>query len=281
MITTANKIIADSGHECMVSLLESVKSIKTLPKILDEMSSKNQQVRMRISSYVSLTIEHFGPKNIEKVHAMIESCINLSVSDANPKVRENGRRSFHLYQERFPEKADKLFQKFSPAVQKALEVSGVEPSEPKKVVDVKRNNYFSGKGSSDGEEENEIKSKKSPDTKKTNAKEKMESEGPKFASKRVEKEEESPPPQKKPSNRGKKLKKSRASSPSVINQVQMSPSSPPRATKKSATTKSTVSSNTKFIFKKILALNRPKIRLQCGSRGKEIENLNSVLFLFE
>jgi hypothetical protein len=55
-------------------------------------------------------------KNAKSIDAFIQSC----VTDANPDTRQNGRRSFLIWQKLAPDNAQNLFSTLDYQVQKAI-----------------------------------------------------------------------------------------------------------------------------------------------------------------
>ena len=50
LVNSATKILAENGHECVITLLRYVKAPKVIPKIIEEMSSKNTALTNTSSS---------------------------------------------------------------------------------------------------------------------------------------------------------------------------------------------------------------------------------------
>ena len=120
IINSGNKIIAENGNDCIITLIENVRSPKIITRIVDEFQSKNTAVRQKISVYLKMIIESYSDSIIEKYATPLENAIALVIADANKEVRQNTRQAFLIYQNKFPQKAAKMLTKFESSVQKAL-----------------------------------------------------------------------------------------------------------------------------------------------------------------
>ena len=120
LISNANKILSEVGHQCICSLIENVKSVKFIPKIFEETSNKNISVRSKCAFYMDLILKSYPPQIIEKNGAAFEAVIEKLICDANKETRTSTRSAFFEYQNIFPSKAQKLYAKFDNATQKAL-----------------------------------------------------------------------------------------------------------------------------------------------------------------
>mmetsp|Transcript_6305 Transcript_6305/g.5713 ORF Transcript_6305/g.5713 Transcript_6305/m.5713 type:complete len:152 (-) Transcript_6305:3924-4379(-) len=98
IINSANRVINENGHECILTIIENIKSPKIIPKIVDEVHSKNNAVRNKVAQYLRLILDIYEDHSIEK-HAMsIENGINLAIGDANGEVRHVTRQAFLIYE---------------------------------------------------------------------------------------------------------------------------------------------------------------------------------------
>lgn len=112
--------MADQGHSCLLVLLEEVKSHRAIPRIIDELNSKNGAMRQRIAEYIFVILKCYDASIIEKYQTILEGAISTTLQDANKEVRQLARKSFQTYSELYRERADRMFAKFDAAVQKAL-----------------------------------------------------------------------------------------------------------------------------------------------------------------
>ena len=112
--------MSESGNKCMLSLIENTPCPKYIPKICEELFSKNSQMRTRCSFYLFKILSSYPKIHLEKYLTIIESSIILSVNDANKETRINGRLAFNSFRELFSNKADKMFQRFDTITQKYI-----------------------------------------------------------------------------------------------------------------------------------------------------------------
>jgi CLIP-associating protein 1/2 len=120
VISSANKIISENGHDAVLNLIEYVQNTKIIPKIVDEFTNKNQAVRNRVAAYLQKVLEVYSVGMLEKYASIIETGINTTIADANKDTRQIIRNAFKLYSQKFPARAEKMIAKFDLSVQKAL-----------------------------------------------------------------------------------------------------------------------------------------------------------------
>ena len=120
LISNANKILSEVGHQCVCSLIENVKSAKFIPKIFEEISSKANPVRTKCALYLDLILKNYPNQILEKNVGTFEIMIEKLISDANNETRNYARQAFLEYQNLFPAKAQKLYAKLDNATQKAV-----------------------------------------------------------------------------------------------------------------------------------------------------------------
>jgi len=121
LINSGNKVNAENGHECIVTMLEYVKCPKVIPRIIDELGSKNTAVRQKIATYLKLIMDVYPENILDKNLALIETAITAAIADASKEVRQITRQTFLIFAERYPSRSPKLYAKFDTAVQKALQ----------------------------------------------------------------------------------------------------------------------------------------------------------------
>lgn len=137
LINSANKMMSEYGHACVITLLEEVKSYRVVPKILEELGSKNAALRQKISEYLLIILSSYDKNVIEKYQSVIEGAITTTISDANKEVRQTMRKNFQLYSEFYSNRADKMFSNFDLSIQKALIDEGLVDSK----LSPQRNSY--------------------------------------------------------------------------------------------------------------------------------------------
>ena len=117
---SGNKLMAEYGHNAILTILEHVISPKLLLRIADEIRTKNSLLRTRCASYLSAILTGYPTRLLEKYCTNIEEMIRIAINDASTETRSIGRECFILYEQAFPSKANTLFNTFLSAVQKAV-----------------------------------------------------------------------------------------------------------------------------------------------------------------
>ena len=130
VILSGNKILAESGHRAILTIIENVisckylrcvnKECRLLLRIADEMKSKNTLLRSKCSQYLRSILSNYPASVLEKYANSLEDLIKIAVNDASPETRSTGRDNYLLYSQIFPTKAAALYAKFSASVQRAL-----------------------------------------------------------------------------------------------------------------------------------------------------------------
>ena len=120
LINCATKLMSDAGHKCIFSIIQSVISHKFIPKICEELSSKNPLIRIKCSSYLLCFMKYYPKNFLEKHIEKIESSIKICLNDANKETRINGRKCFGLLKEIFPTLSEKLMKKLDFVTQKYI-----------------------------------------------------------------------------------------------------------------------------------------------------------------
>lgn len=75
-INSGNKVIAENGNKCIISLIENVKSDKFINSISEELNSKNKNMREKISKYIVQIITIYDVNSLDKYSNSIENVIN-------------------------------------------------------------------------------------------------------------------------------------------------------------------------------------------------------------
>ena len=144
LINCATKLMADAGHKCVISLLENSQSSKFIPKICEELNSKNSLLRVKCSTYLINILNSYQKSSYEKFLPLIENSILIIVKDANGDVRNKGKKLYSIFKENFPLKAEKLFNKFDDTIQKYIYEDNYEENNLSPVKNSQeRNNFFS------------------------------------------------------------------------------------------------------------------------------------------
>lgn len=120
LISSSNKMLADQGHLCIMSLIQSVRPPKIIGRIADEISSKNPFMRLKVVEYMIKMLQVLPASVIEKHSSHFENVIFHGVSDAGQQTRAEARKAYKLYSEICPGQAEKLHSKFDSSIQKKL-----------------------------------------------------------------------------------------------------------------------------------------------------------------
>ena len=112
LLNSGNKLIAETANQCIVNLLFTVQSARVIPKLLDEMKSKNPLVRTRIAHFFYLIVTNYRPSLLEKHMQLLEEFLSVSIKDACAEARARARRCFHAFKEIMPHRAAHLFNLF-------------------------------------------------------------------------------------------------------------------------------------------------------------------------
>ena len=120
LISNANKVLAEQGHSCMLSLIENVRSPKIIQRVVEEFNSKNPFVRSKISQYITKILQIYPENVIEKYANLFESAILSGISDASQDTRAQTRKSYKIFSEICPTRAEKLYSRFDGSVHKML-----------------------------------------------------------------------------------------------------------------------------------------------------------------
>ena len=118
LLNSGNKLIAETANQCVVNLLFTVHSARVIPKLLEEMKSKNPLVRTRLVHYLSVILTQYRPALLEKYMHVLEEFITTSIKDASAEARARSRKCFHAFKEIMPHRAAHLFNLFDLNTQK-------------------------------------------------------------------------------------------------------------------------------------------------------------------
>jgi hypothetical protein len=122
LVITTIQIIADSGNQCIRTIITNSKITKSIPKILDSASSKqaHNTLRNRCSEYLLLLLEESNITHIEKYIDQIFVTVKICLGDATAGVRSNARKCFCAIQTHWRERARKFYTTLDSATQRAI-----------------------------------------------------------------------------------------------------------------------------------------------------------------
>jgi len=134
LLNSGTKVIAETGHQCLLKIIDSVTTSRLVPKTVEQFKSKNPNIRVKSSLYLAIMLENYPFHVFQNATGfrgnfaeMLERGIKSAVHDAAKEARANGRRAFLAYRALFPDEATRLYSTFDYSVQKAF---GEEPSAP-------------------------------------------------------------------------------------------------------------------------------------------------------
>jgi CLIP-associating protein 1/2 len=126
-LNSGTRLIVETGHECMLGLLQHCQTWKLLPKFADQIRSKNPNIRAKASEYVCFALSNYPQAVFERGEAVkagfldsLESFLGTALADASAEARAAARDSFRSYHGLYPDRADTLYYRLDPTNQKAL-----------------------------------------------------------------------------------------------------------------------------------------------------------------
>ena len=117
---SANQVISESASKCILNILRYVHSIKVITNICEIKSMKANSVRILCAQSLVNIISYYDTNIINKVKNILEETIQTLLVDANAEVRATTRKSFILYESRFNNDANNIFEKMGKNVQKQI-----------------------------------------------------------------------------------------------------------------------------------------------------------------
>jgi hypothetical protein len=108
LLSSQNKIISESVHNCMMGILSNIQSGKILIKIFDQHKSKANIIRARICQQMLFCLSNYDPECLIKYYDVVEACIVKMSPDASSEVRVQARRIFFKYIELNPYAEEEL-----------------------------------------------------------------------------------------------------------------------------------------------------------------------------
>jgi hypothetical protein len=109
MISSGNKIVLEHGHQVIVTMITHCIAPKLVQKFQEDMAStKNGNVRARISQYLMLMISEYPLEVLDRFMSNVEAFLSLGMPDANADARLYARRAFLIWEFKCPQSARKL-----------------------------------------------------------------------------------------------------------------------------------------------------------------------------
>lgn len=120
LVGTANKLISETGAQCILEMIKHIESSKIIIRIHEQVKNKSNTVRIRAAQQLLYILSNYSKNTLSKNIPQIEEFILISTHDANMEVRSCGRKIFFKYQDINSNAAQKLFTKFENNVQKTI-----------------------------------------------------------------------------------------------------------------------------------------------------------------
>ncbi|CAG9333900.1 unnamed protein product [Blepharisma stoltei] len=127
VLNSGTKIIADTGHQCLLEIIDAVTCWRLIPKTVEQYTNKNASIRIRASQYLKMMLEKYPVELFEYACSikngfieMVEQGLTLAVADAAADARAFGRQAFLAYRNLYPDRANRLFIRFDSSVQRAF-----------------------------------------------------------------------------------------------------------------------------------------------------------------
>ncbi|KAL4456209.1 hypothetical protein ABPG74_014170 [Tetrahymena malaccensis] len=120
LLGNGKKILADTAHECIEKIITNVPSSQYFSVINDEINSKNNNVRIKLTGYLNQMLRQYENKYKEKNLNIIEGLIIKTCKDASSEVRANSRQAYNSLTIEYPELSDIIYQQFDNTTKKLL-----------------------------------------------------------------------------------------------------------------------------------------------------------------
>ncbi|KAL4464070.1 hypothetical protein ABPG74_006007 [Tetrahymena malaccensis] len=121
IINSGNKTLCENAHYCIQSIIEYCPSSSFMPQLIEECSSKSQQVRSRVSQYLVQILPELNQSQLDRFVPQLDQTISKGVQDANPEVRLNFRQVFGIYYTLYPQKAERILANQDTSIKKLLQ----------------------------------------------------------------------------------------------------------------------------------------------------------------
>ena len=106
LISSANKVMTDAGSQCENEIIKNVESAKIIPKLVEQMRSKNATTRLRATqSLLHIVTEWDKPSILDKNVQTIEEFILTATKDSGPEVRNCVKKLYVRYSELYPNRS--------------------------------------------------------------------------------------------------------------------------------------------------------------------------------
>ncbi|KAI0225525.1 hypothetical protein LSAT2_023722 [Lamellibrachia satsuma] len=128
------KVISQSSHICIRIVIKNTQFADMIPVVASNLSSKSKFIRRGSMEILCQMLCMWPQDMLDKQTAVLRSTINLGINDADSDTRIEARRTFNVFESRFPTCADALFKSLNAVKQKVIHPS-VSPTAYSKLVD--------------------------------------------------------------------------------------------------------------------------------------------------
>lgn len=122
VLHNGNKTLSEIGHNCVLCILNHVCVPKLIQVLPAEMaSSKSPLVLAKLSQYLFVIVTLYPFENVlDRNGQHVDQYIKQCVANPNSEARQNGRKSFLIWQKLAPDNAQALFAVLDYGAQKAI-----------------------------------------------------------------------------------------------------------------------------------------------------------------
>jgi len=114
-------VIAESGYQCIRSIIRECPTPRVLGALVEQFGSKNGTLRWRCAQALLLALRSWPVCVLERHLDALECTIRVSLEDAGPDVRATGRELFWSFRRAFPERGSRLHARLDGQKQKLLD----------------------------------------------------------------------------------------------------------------------------------------------------------------
>ncbi|XP_002985873.2 CLIP-associated protein [Selaginella moellendorffii] len=122
LVVITVQVIAESADNCIKTILRNCRVSRMLPRIVDiAKNDRSGVLRARCCEYALLILEQWpDTPEIQRSAELYEDLIKCCVVDAMSEVRSTARSCYRLFAKTWPERSQKLFFSFDPAIQRLI-----------------------------------------------------------------------------------------------------------------------------------------------------------------
>ncbi|CAK9304893.1 unnamed protein product [Gordionus sp. m RMFG-2023] len=114
------KIMSTSVMVAMKFILKHVHSNKLIPVLVQNMSSKNREIRKNLCDFLAHILHTWDTSVLEKHSGIIQEAIKKGLQDADSDARASSRKAYWGFADHFKEQAEILIQSLDSGKQKML-----------------------------------------------------------------------------------------------------------------------------------------------------------------